>query len=430
MKKSAAPTSRSVAKIPPQPKGPQTMTLQDQTPVLPAGKTAPKKRWNMDCQNLYLTYPQCHTTKEEVLQNIIKKFGEVLKWCVIAEEEHKDGTPHLHMNICLKERYHSRNANDLDILVASSSHQEGKHGNYQATRTPRKTLKYITKEFQYLVHGDINLEAMLEGKDGKYLEVVQDLQKGLTPQEIMKMYPLQYFMKRKEIHQFATDLKISRGLKEKPKISKITTTTSLSLQKWLTENLVMIDLKKRKPRQKHLYLVGPTGIGKSYFLNQLREYYRVYDVPHEQWNDTYEDGIYDIIVMDEFNGQKTITQMNLLTDGYPTPLQRRGTAPYLKTDMLPVVLCSNKYPQDIFKGTKDKPPDRALVDAFCNRYEIIDFFDMLEFTEKIKVNFIPVAAEAIILDSDEETPSALATESAATRPQQKRKFSVDITDSD
>jgi len=126
----------------------------------------------------------------------------------------------------------------------------------------------------------------------------------------------------------------------------------------------------------------------------------VYDVPAETWNDAYQDGIYDLIVFDEFQGQKSIGQLNALTDGYTTPLIRRGTHPYLKNDKLPVIICSNKLPHDVYHNAKD----RAYVDAFASRYLIIDFYGA-EVESKIDIHFEvdkPTSSESVLLPTDDE----------------------------
>jgi len=111
----------------------------------------------------------------------------------------------------------------------------------------------------------------------------------------------------------------------------------------------------------------------------------------------YADGIYDLIVFDEFQGQKPIGQLNALTDGFTTPLVRRGTHPYLKNDKLPVIICSNKLPHDVY----NKTTDRAYVDAFASRYLILDFYEA-GFTGKIDIEIQTASNEAVILPSDNE----------------------------
>lgn len=156
---------------------------------------------------------------------------------------------------------------------------------------------------------------------------------------------------------------------------------------------------------KHLYIVGSTGIGKSYLANLLRDTIRVYDIPHESWNDMYCDGTYDLMIMDEFNGQKTITEMNLLTDGYPTPLKRRSSPPYTKRDKLPVIILSNKAPEEVYHKA-----EKALVEAFTSRYEVCRIYHKIEVNiecEEERTSDVPKgpgASEPIVLwsDSDEE----------------------------
>ena len=80
----------------------------------------------------------------------------------------------------------------------------------------------------------------------------------------------------------------------------------------------------RQPRQKQLWLWGPPGIGKTRFLSYLRARLRVYDMPKdEDFYDSYEDGCYDLVVMDEFKSHKKIQFLNAWCDGQPLPLRQK-----------------------------------------------------------------------------------------------------------
>ena len=69
---------------------------------------------------------------------------------------------------------------------------------------------------------------------------------------------------------------------------------------------------------------------------------RVYVVPlTEKWDDSFDDNDYDLVVFDEFKGQRSITWMNGFCDGSPFQVSRRGTAPFLKTKNLPCLVLSN-----------------------------------------------------------------------------------------
>jgi len=85
----------------------------------------------------------------------------------------------------------------------------------------------------------------------------------------------------------------------------------------------------------------------------------VYYWPKEEvWWDAYSDGAYDLIVLDEFHSQKTITQLNPILSGDPTPLSRRCSAPLTKRDNLPVIIMSNYMPQECFSKVAAHAPSK------------------------------------------------------------------------
>lgn len=63
---------------------------------------------------------------------------------IIAEEPHKDGTPHLHMYIKTSEPYDSRDCHCLDIY--------NNHGKYEGCRSMKKVIKYCTKELNFITN--------------------------------------------------------------------------------------------------------------------------------------------------------------------------------------------------------------------------------------------------------------------------------------
>jgi len=92
---------------------------------------------------------------------------------------------------------------------------------------------------------------------------------------------------------------------------------------------------------------------------------QVYYWPKEEvWWDAYSDGAYDLIVLDEFHSQKTITQLNPILSGDPTPLSRRCSAPLTKRDNLPVIIMSNYLPEECFSKVAANAPSKLapLID--------------------------------------------------------------------
>ena len=80
------------------------------------------------------------------------------------------------------------------------------------------------------------------------------------------------------------------------------------IAKWLNDNLG----KPRKFKQPQLFISGPKNMGKTTLIEQLREYFNIYDIPlNEDFYDFYADNRYDLAVIDEFKGQKPIQWLNL-----------------------------------------------------------------------------------------------------------------------
>lgn len=87
-------------------------------------------------RNLAITWPQCETTKETVLERILVAFPSCK--AVVSEEEHADGAPHLHAALLFAEETRINGFRTLDALA-------GKHGDYKPAPTPRNWIKYVIK---------------------------------------------------------------------------------------------------------------------------------------------------------------------------------------------------------------------------------------------------------------------------------------------
>ncbi len=68
---------------------------------------------------------------------------------------------------------------------------------------------------------------------------------------------------------------------------------------------------------------------------------RLYHVTRDEWDDEYEDGQFDLIVADEYRGAKDIAWINQVAEGSKVKLRRKGLTGVLKTDRLPMIICSN-----------------------------------------------------------------------------------------
>jgi len=76
-------------------------------------------------------------------------------------------------------------------------------------------------------------------------------------------------------------------------------------------------------------------------VNQLEKWCRIYQIPAtEDFYDLYEDGMYDLAVLDEFKASKTIQWLNLWLQGGMMNIRKKG-AQVLKKENIPTIILSN-----------------------------------------------------------------------------------------
>ena len=93
----------------------------------------------------------------------------------------------------------------------------------------------------------------------------------------------------------------------------------------------------------------------------------------EEFYDQYSDD-YDLVVMDEFKGQKTIQWMNQFLQGSPMPIRKKGSQG-MKYKNLPVVILSNYRLSECYVKAAN---DGRLSTLEC-RLEIIEIDSMIDF---------------------------------------------------
>ena len=124
--------------------------------------------------------------------------------------------------------------------------------------------------------------------------------------------------------------------------------SNIQLATWLNS---MIFNRSLPHRPTQMWIKTAPGAGKSSLISQLEDDFgvSVYRWPlEEQWFDGYIDGAFDLIVLDEYKAQKKITQLNPILSGDRVPLSRRGLPPYIKRDILPVLILSNFTPREAY----------------------------------------------------------------------------------
>lgn len=128
--------------------------------------TAPKRkdvrdrsdRFRMESKKYFLTYPQCPLTSEEYLLWISTKCATPFKY-VIAQELHKDGTPHLHVYLELEKALSLTDAQFFDVPPTESPERPNYHPNIQSVRSPKAVQDYCIKEGNFKTNMDLTKTA-------------------------------------------------------------------------------------------------------------------------------------------------------------------------------------------------------------------------------------------------------------------------------
>ncbi len=325
--------------------------------------------FRLNAKNLYLTYPQCDEDPSVVISQCLGYWGDDLEWVVCGQELHMDGNYHLHIAISLKKRVDYRSPDCLDWIV-------GKHGDYRVMKNKSKCLKYVTKEGVFEEHG-IDVMAYLEAhkthKSVQSVEVAQGVMNKETLVSLNVRFPGFFLMNLPKIQTYQSWFEVTQSLDsgsltELPLINPLgLTVDEMKLHIWIGKNLH--GRPDRRFGTKQLYLLGSTGLGKTSLLMTLAKHYRIFWMPMEEdFYDTYQDELYDLIVLDDFKAQKKIQFLNRFVQGSPEPLRIKG-GQVMKRKNLPVIVTSNYRLEDCYHNTFDRNP--GIIDTVKRRFEVV-----------------------------------------------------------
>lgn len=329
--------------------------------------------YRLRTNHLFLTYPKCPLSPERVMESLKKKFEKkVIRYVVVAQEYHGDGTLHIHALVILGTALDTVNARFADI--------DGYHGNYRSAKYPVAVERYVKKGGSYLTHGSRDVLREAKSKDKKELislKLATEICNGhrvssLISKPIYRSYCL---TRTRALLQYQ-DLVLSANIVEMPPLPKIKSAlegNALLVSNWLLENFSGRPKALRSPQ---LYLYGPPRMGKTLFCQVLSSSKKTY-FPSigEKYFDGYDDS-YELIVFDEGLESHPLTEILQILDGQRMRLPQRYQA-FMKTKNVPVIICSNLPPEERYPNCH---PDRkiALRDRLLvvNVTEFLDVFDV------------------------------------------------------
>lgn len=338
------------------------------SPVPPQAPMKPKApaRFRMQGKNFILTFPQCEEKKEIAAERIEQKFGDSLSGYIVCEEAHKDGTPHLHVFLQFKEKIRHSDKNYFDFIV-------GQHGNYQVAKNVRKCVEYVTKAGNYLAKG-IDVQSICKKQAPKNETVAKMLHDGKSLSDIDKEHPGYVMINKRKIEEYASWIECERSKKNKidwiPPSLEGLTDSNLKIAEWISKNI----RQTRAFKAPQLYIHGPRNLGKTSLIEWLEKSLSVYHMPMtEEFYDLYSDD-FDIVVLDEFKGQKTIQFLNQFLQGSAMPIRKKGSQG-MKYKNLPVVILSNYSLSECYQKAAN---DGRLSTLEC-RLEIVEVDSFIDF---------------------------------------------------
>lgn len=339
-----------------------------------SSKSAPRKRFYLSGSKFLLTFAQCQTPKEEVVERIRDQHPDAIAY-IVARELHADGQPHLHVYLAFEEPRKIKDYAYFNTLV-----HPHKQANLKSVRSPKGAQEYCKKGGDYLTHG---VDAL--GKKRKPPSTTETYIRSVVDGEISRDEGLAQYLGVRARCGSAIDRELDIQLRAKAKRQRAASSheavnvipSHLSVPngrvaRWLNENI----RKPRAPRQAQLWIKAGPGAGKTTFVDQVLPYLypglSIYSLPYDgEWQDDYEDGCYDLIIADEYRTQYRIQYLNRLADGSVTKLRRRAMKPVEKRDRLPMIVLSNYLPEEAYHKAADKgdPSIKALAD----RFRVVDY---------------------------------------------------------
>lgn len=290
-----------------------------------------------------------------------------------------------------------------------------------------QTIQYVIKDNNYLSFPEsFDLTAYLQtpvqedGKKEPMAKVVaRVISEGATLADLDNLYP-HYVMTHLGPLERYIEFRQRRALQESRVLAPTgvfhvtpanghLTSSNTQLASWLNS---MIFNRSIPHRPTQMWVKGPPRCGKSSLINQLEDEFgvSVYRWPtDEQWFDGYVDGAFDLIVLDEYKAQKKITQLNPILSGDRIPLSRRGLPPYVKHDILPVLILSNFSPREAYHKAAS-----ASLDALESRIQVVEFLP----GESIRlVSDLPELTDIPTPLSEPESPMLSSTLTTPDLPQ-------------
>lgn len=370
-------------------------------------------KFSIQGRRFFLTYPNLPVELDanprdylaQTMEKVRVTFGANLKSCIVAWEHHKEdgglgGIPHMHIAIELHPN--PNNAKGVYSYTGQSGLNMfdnlnicGKHGDYQSARQWQRIVVYLTKEGNYAVH-NIDVQAFIRAvKNNSSLgfeQVATLIQSGRTLKQIDEEAPgfvmhhlnrIQDYIDLQELFNLPP-LEFNWYGIVMPNFGE-TNMEDYEIAKWLNLNIKL----PRTHKQKQLWISGPANTGKTHlWMEILAKRLRVWVIPYDKdWYDGYSDDI-DLVIFDEYQGQKQIGWLNAFVEGAPFPMPRRNKKPFMKRKNVPCIILSNRTMSECYQMVQQE--HRETYDSFLIRWKEVKVTTQINLKPRLSEVNIPI----------------------------------------
>nr|ACJ66291.1 C1 [Tomato yellow leaf curl virus] len=237
---------------------------------------APPKRFQINCQNYFLTYPKCSLTKEEALSQLQNlptptKKNNKLKNHPSLQGTSRNGEPHLHVLIQFEGKFKCQNQRFFDLV--SPSRAAHFHPNIQGAKSSSDVKSYIDKEGDTLDWGEFQIDGRSarggqQSANDAYAAAINSGSKAEALRVLRELAPRDYIL---QFHNLNSNL--DRIFQEPPApyispfLSSSFNQVPEELEMWVSENVMSSAARPWRPRS--IIIEGDSRTGKTMWARSL-----------------------------------------------------------------------------------------------------------------------------------------------------------------